>query len=269
MRGYRGIIMQNWKLLIPVLVCVSGNIFAYGNRKSPFAVEHPPSPPPVNCIAPHGWSFDIGGQYTWMALTTPPTFQGSTGGATGKITYQLPQQFFGQLRSIYNVGSLSSSSTDSSDNEWYSEFVAGYCFKGSVNWTMTPYLGIGLDFLNAHQKAYSTVSAIHLHYRTYYALFGLDFRYAWTAWYVGLQVEALPVFHQYLSIGGLSGAAWKMTSRVGVDVQMPIGFKLSKKIFLELAPYYRFLPIGASNVLGLPHRNLNQWGAFLTFRFCI
>ncbi len=32
-----------------------------------------------------GWSVDIGGQYTWMALSTPPTYSGSTGGVSGTL----------------------------------------------------------------------------------------------------------------------------------------------------------------------------------------
>ena len=218
-------------------------------------------------LEPFGWSFDLGGQYTWMNFTTPPTFTGSTGGPQGKIAYQKPFAFFGQIRSVYNIGSLSSAQTRSSDNEWYTEITAGYCCVGCPHWTITPYAGVGLDFLNDHKDAYSTLSSIRLHYRSYYAIGGFETRYLWKNWYLALQADCLAVFHQYLSIGSLNGAAYKMDQRLGATVRLPAGCRLSKNIWLELAPYYRLLPIGASSVLELPERALNQWGAFLSFRF--
>ncbi len=235
-----------------------------------FADSSEPSKEPApSCLSGHGWSFDVGGQYTWMSFTTPPTFKGSTGGVIGKITYQEPKAFFGQLRSIYNTGSLSSSQTTSNDNEWYTEFVAGYCFCAMPRFTITPYAGVGLDYLNDHKDAYSTIASISLHYRTNYSIFGFDSKYSWDGYYLGLQAECLPVFNQYLSIGGLGGASWRMNSRVGAAVRLPVGFKLANFAWLELAPYYRVFTIGKSSVLGLPSRTLNQWGAFVTFRFFI
>jgi len=222
-----------------------------------------------NTLTPHGWSFDLGGQYTWLSFTTPPTFKGSTGGAQARITYQEPDAFFGQLRSVYNSGTLSSSITKSVDKEWYSEFVAGYCFSPDSCWAFTPYVGFGVDFLNDHKSAYSTFSAITLRYRTYYALFGFDARYFLEDWSFGLQAEGLPICQQYLSIGGLPGAAWTMNRHIGAAVRLPIGYSVTEKLSLELAPYYRFFPIGASSVLLLPERILNQWGAFVTLRFSI
>ena len=133
----------------------------------------------------------------------------------------------------------------------------------------TPYAGIGLDFLDDHRRAYSFFSSIDLHYRTYYALFGFDMHYSWTNCYLGLQADCLPVFDQYLKIGGLNGTAYKMNERVGVAVRLPIGCKLSKYVWLELEPYYRLLPIGSSHALEAPKRTLNQWGGFLTFRFFV
>lgn len=218
---------------------------------------------------PQGWSIDLGGQYTWMSFTTPPTFKGSTGGAVGKLTYQTPDAFFGQLRSIYNIGSLSSGSQKSRDSEWYTEFVGGYCFTVMPHGTITPYVGMGLDFLHDNKKSHGTIAAIKLDYSIYYALAGLDFQYYWRSFSVGAKVECLPTFNQYLSIKGLKGASWKMKNRVGWDVQVPVGFKIAKDIWLEMTPYYRQLPIGASHVLKLPHRNLNEVGVFVAFRFFI
>ena len=216
---------------------------------------------------PQGWSLDVGGQYTWMSFSTPPTFSGSTGGVEGKLTYQEPKAFFGQVRSTYNLGSLSSSVNSSHDYEWYSEVVGGYCFSIMPHWTISPYAGIGFDFLKDQKTAYSTISAITLHYRTYYALAGIESHYAWQNWLLGAEVDCFPVFDQFLEIGGLSGAAWKMDNRVGFEVRVPAAYKLLNGIWLELAPYYRLLSIGSSSVLSLPHRNLDQWGAFLALRF--
>ena len=217
--------------------------------------------------APQGWSLDIGGQYTWMSFTTPPTYKGSTGGAIGKLTFQEPKSFFGELRSVYNNGPLSSSMNSTRDSEWYSEFVGGYCFSLCPHWTITPYAGMGFDFLTDHQSAYSSISSIRLKYKLYYAVAGFDTHYTWNNWSFGAQVDCLPTFNQYLSITGLPGIAWKLQQRVGVAVRLPVGYKFTKNIGLELAPYYRLLPIGASSELDLPHRNLNQWGSFLTLRF--
>lgn len=223
--------------------------------------------PQCNSYKPEGWSFDIGGDYTWMSFSTPPTYSGSTGGVLGKITYEEPNAFFGQARSVYNLGRLSSSKNKGRVHEWYSEFVGGYCFSASENWVITPYAGIGFDFLSDHHTGYSTISPIKLKYTLYYALAGLKTHYHWENWMLGLQVDCLPTFNQYLRINSLSKAAWILKNRTGAEVQLPFAYRYVKNFWLEIAPYYRFLPIGASNVLGLPHRNLNQWGAFVTFRF--
>jgi hypothetical protein len=227
-----------------------------------------------NCdlLAAQGWSLDLGGQYTWMSFTTPPTFTGSTGGAHTRITYQKSDSFFGQIRSIYNVGSLTSSEGSSDESELYTELLGGYCFRlsqiGRASlWTCTPYAGIGLDFLNDHKSAHASISAIKLKYQLYYVLAGLDIHYTEKNWSVGAQADCFPTFRQYLSIGGLPGAGWKMNQRVGFAVRLPTAYRLGKNIWLEAAPYYRLLPIGASGVLGLPSRNLHQWGGFVTFRF--
>jgi hypothetical protein len=216
---------------------------------------------------PEGWAFDLGGAYTWMSFLTPPTYSGSTGGVLGKISYQQSNAFFGQVRSYYNVGPLSSSKNKASFHESYTEVVGGYCVSALKNWTVTPYAGIGLDFLSNHLTGYSTVAPIGLKYATYYAIVGLETHYTWQTWMLGLQVDCLPSFNQYLKIKSLSGTAWVLTNRTGAEVQLPVAYRYAKNYWLELTPYYRFFPIGDSDVLGLPQRNLNQWGSFLTFRF--
>jgi ankyrin repeat protein len=221
-----------------------------------------------NRYSPEGWSFDIGGQYTWMSFLTPPTYKGSSGGGEGKITYQEPKDFFGQLRSVYNKApSLSSPFNSLTVSEWYSEFVGGYSFSASDHWSITPYAGIGFDFLNDYHTNLCYIPEIQVKYRIFYALIGLETHYTWKNWMVGLQVDCFPTFNQYLKIIGLPGAAWTLQQRVGFDVRVPATYRLTKNIWLEFAPYYRLLPIGASHVLGLPKRNLNQWGAFLALRF--
>ncbi len=84
---------------------------------------------------------------------------------------------------------------------------------------------------------------------------------------LGFQLDCLPTFNQYLKIKGLSGSAWVLKNRTGAGVHIPVAYRYVKNFWLEFAPYYRFLPIGASHTLGLHKRNLNEWGAFLTFRF--
>lgn len=218
---------------------------------------------------PEGWSFDLGGQYTWMTFTTPPTYKGSTGGVVGKFTYQKPWSFYGQVRSVYNLGKLHSNVNSARIYELCTEFVGGYSFGVNKHWMITPYAGIGMDFIHDNHSSYSDISSIQLRYNLYYAIGGVETRYSWQNYYLGLQLECFPTFNQYLRIKGLTGAAWTLQRRVGADVHIPVGIKIIRSIWFELAPYYRFLPIGSSSVLSLPHRNLNQWGAFATFRFFI
>lgn len=218
---------------------------------------------------PEGFSFDVGGQYTWMSFTSPPTYSGSTGGIQGKFTYQVPSQFFGQIRSIYNLDPLRSSTNKSNGSEWYSEFVGGYSFPLRPSFTLTPYAGLGLDFIHDNRTAYSTFLPISLRYSTYYVVAGLDAHQYWTNWALGLQIDCMPIYNQYLKIKTLSGAAWTMDCKVGAAVRLPVAYRCMKYFWIELAPYYRYFPIGESEVLGLPSRNLNQWGAFLSLRFFI
>ncbi|HUD02314.1 MAG TPA: hypothetical protein VMR37_08285 [Rhabdochlamydiaceae bacterium] len=249
--------MNNWQWFLSMfLVSASALVADTSNKEAQ-----------CNIHKPQGWSFDIGGDYTWMSFSTPPTYSGSTGGVLGKITYEQPKAFFGQARSIYNLGPLSSSLNKTGFHEWYSEFVGGYCFSPTKNWMITPYAGLGLDFLSDHHRGYSFTPPIHLNYKIYYAVAGLKTHYTWRNWMLGLQVDCLPTFNQYIRIKGLPEAAWILKNRTGVAVQLPVAFRYVMNFWLEFAPYYRFLPIGASDVLGLSHRNLNQWGAFVTFRF--
>jgi hypothetical protein len=251
--------MNNWKWFLSVFLSLASAVFANASNDE--------TTPQHNTEKPQGWSFDIGGTYTWMSFSTPPTYSGSTGGFLGKLSYQLPNAFFGQARSYYNIGRLSSSVNKTRFHEWYTEFVGGYCFLALKNWTITPYVGMGLDFLTDHHTGYSTISPIKLKYSIYYALAGLETHYTWQNWMVGLQVDCLPTFNQYLKIKSLSESAWVLKNRTGVEVQLPIAYRYVRNFWLELVPYYRFLPIGASDALGLGKRNLNQWGAFLIFRF--
>ena len=127
-----------------------------------------------NINKPQGWSFDIGGSYTWMSISTPPAYSGSTGGLLGKISYQVPDSFFGQARSFYNIGPLSSSTNKTSFQESYSEFVGGYCVTAAKNWTITPYAGLGFDFLFDGRTGYASISPISLKYTIYYAIAGVE-----------------------------------------------------------------------------------------------
>ena len=251
--------MKNWPQFLTIFLFSASAIFADASKDK--------ETPPCNTHKPQGLSLDIGGAYTWMSFSTPPTYSGSTGGILGRLSYQQPNAFFGQARSIYNLGKLSSSLNKTRFNEWYLEFVGGYCFSVLKNWTITPYAGLGLDFLSDHHTGYSNTSPIHLNYAIYYAIAGVETHYTWQDWMLGLQVDCMPTFNQYLKIKSLSGTAWTLENRTGVAVHLPVAYRYVRNFWLELAPYYRFLPIGSSDVLGLPKRNLNEWGAFLTFRF--
>lgn len=216
----------------------------------------------VESSIPGGWSLEVGGGYSWVSFTVPSTESGSTGGVQGKITYQRANAFFGQIRSTYNLGPLSSSLNEVDFYEWYSEFVAGYCL-GWKDWTGTLYAGLGLDFLDDDHAEIPLLPPASLHYRVYYALVGIECRYAWKNGRVALQVDALPTFNQYLHVEGVT--AWVLHNRLGAAVRLPIAFQYVKNFWLELAPYYRFFPLGHANHLS--ERNLNEWGAFLSFRF--
>jgi hypothetical protein len=225
------------------------------------------APPREMVYQPKGWSLDVGGAYTWISFSTPPTYTGNTGGVLGKLTYQTPDAFFGSLRSFYNIGPLSSSLDNTSFSEWYSEFVGGYCFALPKNLTFTLYAGIGLDFLHDNHSATSLILPIELRYELYYAILGFEIHRTWKNLMVGFQADCLPTFDPFLKIVTLPGAAWTLDNRVGASLRLPIAFRYWHNCWLEFAPYYRFFPIGDSDLLGFPERNLNEAGAQLTFRF--
>lgn len=256
--------MNHQKFFIGILL-FTHTLFGYTCPSKPF--QHP-----ENFQRPHkygqGWSFDLGGQYTWMGLSTPPTYSGNTGGVVGKLSYQRTNEFFGQIRTIYNIGPLKTSFSDSTFSEWYSEFVGGYCFYLSKNWSLTPYLGLGLDYLWEKHPAYRSVTSVQFQYNSYYALGGFDTHYTGLDWMVGIQIECLPIFDQYTKIDSLPGAAWQATSRAGAAVRLPIAYRYARDFWLEMTPYYRYFPIGgtARGIL-LQEKNLTQVGLFVTFRF--
>jgi hypothetical protein len=222
--------------------------------------------PPI-VYKPQGWSFDVGGSYSYMWFPSSPTYSGSTGGALAKVTYQVPDDFFWQARSYYNIGPLSSSVNKSNFQESYSELLAGYCVTAVKNWTITPYLGVGIDFLFDDHTGYDSIAPIHLNYTIYYAVGGLETHYVWPNWMLGLRLDCFPTFNQYLRVKSLSGAAWTLKNKVGAEVQVPFAYRYAKNFWFEVSPYFRFFPIGSSSALSLPERNLKQTGVFVTFRF--
>lgn len=184
--------MSNWRPLLSVFLLSASIVFA----DSPTMNKNPQS----RKYKPEGWSFDIGGTYTWMSFSTPPTYSGNTGGVLGRISYQQPNAFYGAARSIYNLGSLSGSFNKAKLHESYTEFVGGYCFSALENWTITPYVGLGFDFLSDRHTGFSSFAPIHLNYKIYYAVAGLETHYAWENWKLGVQVDCLPTFNQYLKV---------------------------------------------------------------------
>ena len=248
-----------WQWFLSIFLFLVGAVFG--------ALPPNKQTPQSNITPPQGWSFDIGGSYTWISFSTPPTYSGSAGSVLGKISYQVPDSFFGQARSFYNIGPLSSSINKASFQESYSEFVGGYCVTAFKNWTITPYAGFGFDFLFDHHTGYASISPIKLNYAIYYAIAGFETHYTWQDWMLGLQLDCLPTFNQYLRVKSLSEAAWVLKNRTGVEVQLPFAYRYAMNYWLEFTPYYRFLPIGASSALGLPERDLTQWGGFIAFRF--
>ena len=231
---------------------------------------NPPKPqgePQRLCFMPQGWSFDIGGSLHLDLIFNSSYLFRKHRRLSGQDHVSSAQFFFGQARSYYNIGPLSSSVNSTSFQESYSEFVGGYCITAMPNWTITPYAGLGFDFLFDDRTGYASIAPIDLKYTVYYAIAGFETHYAWQNWKLGLQFDCLPTFNQYLKIGGLSGAAWTLKNRVGAEVQVPFAYRYARNYWLEFAPYYRFFPFGTSSVLKLPERDLSQWGAFVTFRF--
>lgn len=228
-----------------------------------------------NCFDPcsfQGWSFDVGGQYTWMLFTSPglPNFSGHTGGAHGSITYQKRDNVFAKVRTFWNRGHLEATGRTSDENEIYVDLLAGYTFSSFCDrWLITPYLGMGVDLLDDDKSATSLVTSLDLRYRIHYAIAGLDLRYLSRNWVFGVVCDCFPTFDQYLKIVGLAGAAWTLGKRIGVNAHLPIDYRFSDWLWLEVAPYYRYLPIGKSSVLGLPKRDLHEVGAFVSFRFFV
>jgi hypothetical protein len=224
----------------------------------------------------NGWSIDLGGDYTWenFTISPNPSYSGNTGGVIGRITYQAPWDFFGQARTVYNLGPLSSKGDGSSSfHEWYMELVGGWCFPLLYDWSFTPYVGLGIDYLHNHLDAGPTNAALKLNYQSYYAIAGFDTHYAWKNIMVGFQFDCFPIFTQGVETSSID-ALWLTSSRVGFDGRLPISFRVpsnqwTRDIWLEISPYYRFMPIGHASAIGLSHRNLDEWGAFITLRFMI
>lgn len=248
--------MKNWRYFLLTCFVSTSQLLALDSPSEQKAV--------------HPWSVDLGVQYNWMSLTTPPTCSGSVVGAQVKITHQAPNATFAQLRLNYDEGSLRSSLNSTKDLEWSAEVVGGHSFSLCPNWTLTPYVGLGFDSLADKRKAYGSVSAIYLSYGTCYALVGLDARYQFEKdWSVGAQVDVSPTLKQELSIHGLGGAAWKMKKKLGVAARIPLRHMFRENVAFEFTPYYRLLPIGASDELGLPSRDVSQYGAILSVSFMI
>ena len=203
-----------------------------------------------------GWSFDIGGQFTWVALSSlnlsggrafSENTTGLGGGFTGKVSYQQPHEVFAQLRGTYNSVNMNEGNRI---QEAYAELVAGYCLLANPFLTLTPYAGIGYDKLTANYS-----------YKTYYGIVGLDTHYAWAKWKVGTQFDFYFPFQQQVNI---AGANTSLAKEAGCAARLPIAHRLSKYIWLELAPYYRFFVFGSS--AQLQEEVLNEVGAFLTLR---
>ncbi|MEI6531808.1 MAG: hypothetical protein WCN87_03210 [Chlamydiota bacterium] len=255
---------MSFKKCLPFLLIATSSIFA-GNT-----VQCAPQCP-KEYIGPYGQSLDVGIQYAWFAFTSPPDFTGSTIGAMARVTYQVPDQLFGQMRFAYNNGSLWSTQATSRNTDTYFDFLGGYCFNLNSQWTVTPYIGLGFDFITDNKAAYTDgitqVPAIKLHYQTDYAVAGFETRYSWCKWSIAGQFEWLPSFNQYLTISTLDGSAWNMHWNSNYAIRIPVSYKISKCVWLEVAPFYRYFAIGSSDVLGLPERNMNQVGAFAALRF--
>jgi hypothetical protein len=261
---------SKWGFIFALLLLLSKTSYAVDHS---CALESQANQACCEVVAAQGWSLDLGGQYTWMSLTTPPTFDGNTGGAHVRLTYQNENSIFGQIRSFYNIGSFQSGAFSSKETESYTELLGGYCFRLSSAgrpylWSVTPYGGVGLDFLNDHKLASGSFTTIKLKYQIYYALGGLDIHYIAKNWSLGAQVDCFTSFAQYLAIKGLAGTSYRMSQRLGYTVRIPIAYRLMRNIWLEATPYYRLLPIGSSRVLyNAVSRDLEQWGVFATLRF--
>ena len=135
------------------------------------------------------------------------------------------------------------------------------------NWTITPYLGLGVDFLYDHHAAYGVYSSIKLDYSLYYVVAGFETHYVWPDYLLGFQFDCMPMFNQFLKVPQLQDSAWILGNKVAVAAKIPFAYRFAKNYWLELAPYFRYLPIGSCSPLDLPNRNLYQVGSFLTFRF--
>ena len=230
------------------------------------------------CFYPEGWSFDVGGQFTWMELP-PFNFLGNSaysgneigwgGGFTGKITYQQPQEVFAQLRATYN--SMDTNINNKID-EAYAELVAGYCFSMAPCLSLTPYMGVGCDNLQDSNTAYFTEDPVYIvlsdqkpSYQTYYGVIGFDTHYAWEKCKLGAQFDFYFPFQQQLDLVRYNCS---LDKNVGFATRLPIARRLTQHIWLELTPYYRFFVLGSGlkGTYALDRRNMNQAGAFLTLK---
>lgn len=249
------------QLIVLSFTCLAYNFALFANLATDSIVETPFE------SYPQGWFVDLSGNYGLTSLTTPPTYSGSTTGFATKITHEKSDCLFNQLRIHYDVDRLKSSQNSVKTHDWRTEAVAGHSFSIKNRWSITPYLGVGIDWLKAEHSAYSSTPSIKLTYETQYALIGCKTSYKVQKWSFGSQIDLLPVLRQYLRVNSLSWSSWRLKQNVGVNVELPVGYLLKDNAYLEVTPYYRWFPIGSSSELGLPQRNLTRSGAFLTLRY--
>ena len=67
--------MNNWQRFLSIFLFSASAVFAVASKDK--------QTPQSTIKKPQGWSFDIGGSFTWMSFLTPPTYSGPTGGILG------------------------------------------------------------------------------------------------------------------------------------------------------------------------------------------
>lgn len=242
------------------------------------------TPPPVTATAqakhkkfPPALRIDVGAQWNYVQVTSPgiTTYHGQSWGAHTDVTYSKPWALFADVGFFWNHTFLHSGSTyKRSLEEVDFEGLLGYAFgfarkdRGKI----IPFVGLEYNKLSDHRSNDLFIPNIRLYYYTIFIPFGLEIDYFATPWFeTSFRFTAMPSINQRLLIPTMPGVNWLLNDRFSYRVDIPLRFIVinHKKYQMDvrLTPSYRFMAIGAADVLDLPKRNFSYYSVLLDIGF--
>ncbi|TNF69481.1 MAG: hypothetical protein EP298_03065 [Gammaproteobacteria bacterium] len=204
-------------------------------------------------------------------------------GLNSETQIPLPYKFSVRLfvRSAYNFGSYSSTSSGDQDNDnsWLINIApsVGYSFIFNNGFTLTPYTGFGYRYLNNDSSGDTTTTG-HFGYlresNYFYWPIGLDIKLKQGKWsYRGVfEYDYLIVGYQYSHLPASFGGTIsnKQTQGYGLNGKLEIAYQVSRRVQIGVGPYIRYWNIKESEVdkgFVEPDNNTFEAGGFISFIF--